>query len=43
MKPTWERGLIDFAYASVPNKPEQAYRLTAKGLELYAQLTSETE
>lgn len=43
MKPTWERGLIDFAYASVPNKPEQAYRLTAKGLELYAQLTGETE
>lgn len=42
-KPCWERGLIDFAYASVPNKPEQAYRLTAKGLELYAQLTGETE
>jgi len=43
MKPTWERGLIDFAYTAVPNKPEQAYRLTAKGLELYAQLTGETE
>jgi uncharacterized repeat protein (TIGR04076 family) len=43
MKPTWERGLIDFAYAAVPNKPEQAYRLTTKGLELYAQLTGETE
>lgn len=42
-KPCWERGLIDFAYASVPNKPEQAYRLTAKGLELYAQLTGESE
>ena len=42
-KPCWERGLIDFAYASVPNKPEQAYRLTAKGLDLYAQLSGETE
>ena len=42
-KPCWERGLIDFAYAAVPNKPEQAYRLTTKGLELYAQLTGETE
>jgi quercetin dioxygenase-like cupin family protein len=42
-KPCWERGLIDFAYASVPHKPEQAYRLTAKGLELYAQLTAALE
>ena len=39
MKPTWDRGLIDFAYTAAPNKPEQAYRLTAKGLDLYAQLT----
>ena len=39
MKPAWERGLIDFAYTAVPHKPEQAYRLTAKGLELYARLT----
>ena len=42
-KPCWERGLIDFAYTAVPHKPEQAYRLTAKGLELYAQLTGESE
>ena len=41
MKPTWERGLIDFAYIAVPHKPEQAYRLTAKGLDLYTQLTGE--
>ena len=41
IKPTWERGLIDFAYKKVPHKPEQAYRLTAKGLKLYAQLTGE--
>lgn len=42
-KPCWDRGLIDLAYSAVPNKPEQAYRLTAKGLDLYAQLTGETE
>ena len=40
-RPAWERGLIDLAYPAVPNKPEQAYRLTAKGLDLYAQLTGE--
>ena len=38
-RPAWERGLIDLAYPAVPHKPEQAYRLTAKGLDLYAQLT----
>jgi len=38
-KPAWNLGLIEFAYPGHPNKPEQAYRLTAKGLELYAQLT----
>ena len=43
MKPTWERGLIEFAYASVPHKPEQAYRLTAKGLDLYTRLTGDVE
>ena len=42
-RPAWERGLIDLAYPAVPHKPEQAYRLTAKGLELYAQLTGESE
>lgn len=42
-RPAWERGLIDLAYPAVPHKPEQAYRLTAKGLDLYAQLTGETE
>ena len=42
-RPAWERGLIDLAYPAVPNKPEQAYRLTAKGLELYAQLTGEED
>ena len=38
LQPTWDRGLIKFAYPNVPNKPEQAYRLTTKGLELYSEL-----
>lgn len=42
LRPTWERGLIDHAYPNTPNKPEQAYRLTAKGLELWAKLTGNT-
>ena len=42
-RPAWERGLIDLAYPAVPHKPEQAYRLTAKGLDLYAQLSDEKE
>ena len=42
LRPTWERGLIDHAYPNTPNKPEQAYRLTAKGLELWAELTGNT-
>ena len=42
LRPTWERGLIDHAYPAVPNKPEQAYRLTPKGLDLFARLTDDT-
>ena len=42
LRPTWERGLIDHAYPKTPNKPEQAYRLTPKGLVLFAQLTDDT-
>lgn len=42
LRPTWERGLIDHAYPAVPNKPEQAYRLTSKGLDLFSQLTGDT-
>lgn len=41
LRPTWERGLIDHAYPNTPHKPEQAYRLTAKGLDLYTQLELE--
>ena len=43
MKPALHSGLVAFAYQKVPSKPEQAYRLTAKGRSLYAQLTGETE
>ena len=42
-RPAWERGLMDLAYPASPNKPEQAYRLTAKGLELWAKLTGNTQ
>ena len=38
LHPAQEQGLIDFAYPSVPSLPEQAYRLTPKGLDLYQSL-----
>ncbi len=41
-RPAWERDLMDLAYPASPNKPEQAYRLTAKGLDLFAKLTGNT-
>ena len=40
LKPAYSQGYIDFAYPNSPNKPEQAYKLTAKGLEQYKVLTS---
>ena len=40
LKPAYYQGYIDFAYPNSPNKPEQAYKLTAKGLEQYKALTS---
>lgn len=42
LRPTWERGFIEHAYPNTPSKPEQAYRLTPKGLDLFAQLTDDT-
>ena len=42
LKPTFSQGYIEFAYPNSPHKPEQAYKLTAKGLNLYKQLTQET-
>ena len=38
-RPAWEQGLIELAYPNIPHRPEQTYRLTANGLDLYAHLT----
>lgn len=38
-KPAMSRNLICLAYPNVPKKPDQAYRLTEKGLDLYDELT----
>ena len=43
IRPAYAQGYIDFAYPSSPNKPEQAYKLTAKGLELLARLKDNAE
>lgn len=43
LKPTQAKDYITFAFPAHPSLPEQAYRLTAKGLDLYAQLIGETE
>ena len=40
LKPAYNQGYIEFAYPNSPNKPEQAYKLTAKGLEQCKTLTS---
>ena len=40
LKPAYNQGYIEFAYPNSPNKPEQAYKLTAKGMEQYKALTS---
>lgn len=41
LKPAMKKGLVAFAFPGFPNKPEQAYRLTANGTDLYKQLTGE--
>ena len=38
LKPTQAKGYITFAFPAHPSIPEQAYRLTFKGLELYYKL-----
>ena len=43
IRPAYAQGYIAFAYPSSPNKPEQAYKLTAKGLELLAKLKEKGE
>jgi len=39
LKPAYYMGVVDFAYPNSPTKPEQAYKLTPKGLELLAEMT----
>ena len=40
LKPAIAKGYVVMARPSSPNSPEQAYRLSADGLELWAQLNS---
>ena len=39
LKPAVSQGLVTMTCPAHPNLPEQAYRLTANGLDLYAELT----
>ena len=39
LKPAQAKGYITYAFPAHPSLPEQAYRLTAKGLDLYVTLT----
>lgn len=41
--PARKQEYICFAYPNSPNKPEQAYKLTAKGLDLLAKLNEDGE
>ena len=41
LQPAYNLGIITFAYPNSPNKPNQAYKLTDKGLDLYRRLTQE--
>ena len=43
LKPAVEMGYVQKLMGHVPSAPEQAYRLTAKGIELYHKLTKETD
>ena len=43
LKPAYGMGLVDFAYPNSPTKPEQAYKLTLKGLELLATMEEDAE
>lgn len=43
LKPTLSQGYIEFAYPNSPHKPEQAYKLTDKGLDIYKRLAQEKE
>ena len=43
MNPVRERGLVEMQYPEVPSLPEQAYRLTEKGLELWKELSKKDQ
>ena len=43
LRPAEAKGFVTFAFPNSPNKPGQAYRLTAAGLELLNALTQETQ
>ena len=43
LKPAMSKGYIVMARPSSPNSPEQAYRLSADGLDVWAQLRSDAE
>ena len=43
LKPACGMGLIAFAFPNSPTKPEQAYKLTSKGLELLATMEDAAE
>ena len=38
LKPSVEQGFVTMSYPGTPNKPEQTYRLTAQGIDLYERL-----
>ena len=38
LKPSIAQGYVTMSYPGVPNRPEQTYRLTANGLDLYDRL-----
>lgn len=43
LNPGRERGLVKMQFPEVPSLPEQAYRLTAKGLEWYEELSKKEQ
>ena len=43
LKPAIAKGLVKMQFPEVPSRPEQAYKLTAKGLELFTKLKEVAE
>ena len=43
LKPATAKGLVKMQFPEVPSRPEQAYKLTAKGLELFSKLKEVAE